>query len=195
MILRYDCCLWSVTFAVLVCWTGACAAKCGALAPVGKELASSTAVFTATVRSVDTEGSKLRARLRVMHVWKGVTTTEVEVYTSAGKSCPSGVNFRRGQQYLVYARGSAPYDLHVSECDRTTSLGGGGRDLRLLGTPMEIDLEENAYDVLTLVQILQTRKIIVVGMILILALVAGLALAAWRHRRAQGSSTVASLNP
>ncbi|GBG09384.1 hypothetical protein PAT3040_04028 [Paenibacillus agaridevorans] len=65
-------------------------------------------------------------------VWKGKVAPRITV-TSAQSSASCGFEFREGQRYIVYARGTGD-SLEVSLCSRTTLTSAGGSDLVELGS-------------------------------------------------------------
>ena len=82
----------------------------------------SAAIFSGTVRSITptADGSYLVVTFTVKDTWKGTAGTEITVKT-AKDSAMCGFNFESGQEYLVYANGTAA-DLSVGNCSRTSAM-------------------------------------------------------------------------
>lgn len=66
--------------------------------------------------------------------WKGVDTNKITIVTAL-HSASCGFNFKKGEEYLVYAHESPAYDekLSTSICSRTTLLSEASEDLAALG--------------------------------------------------------------
>jgi hypothetical protein len=102
------------------------------------ELARSTAVFSGRVVARDEPGGLIvssadpvEVTFEVYAVWKGPAYSTITITTArSGASC--GYVFEEGEQYLVYADGSAD-NLTVSMCSRTQPLEWAEEDLAALG--------------------------------------------------------------
>ena len=71
----------------------------------------------------------------VSDVWKGVSEEPVAVY-GQGPEASCGIDFERGESYLVYAyRSSGDGALETNLCDATKPLTEAERDLGVLGPP------------------------------------------------------------
>ncbi len=115
----------------------------GSLAPE-RELRTSDAVFSGEVVSI--EGDRLapglgpplgRVTFDAKESWKGVSEKSVVVY-GHGDEVSCGIDFEKGEQYLVYAYRSndGPGDhLETSYCDATKLMSEAEADLRVLGSP------------------------------------------------------------
>lgn len=140
------CFLILVTFLIMDTET-ALACSCVLPGPPDAELARSTAVFSGRVVSRDEPGGLLsssadpvRVTFEVYAVWKGPAYRTITITTArSGASC--GYAFEKGEEYLVYADGSAD-SLTVSMCSRTQSLSSAEEDLTKLGEGTTV-LSEN----------------------------------------------------
>ncbi|RIW34649.1 hypothetical protein D3H55_09035 [Bacillus salacetis] len=130
---------------------------CSCIEPlsVEDELARSEAVFSGkAVKVTDKEAGFRKSGLKriifeVHETWKGASDSQILITTgSGGGDC--GIEFREGEDYLVYARQSDMYggsgDLVTIMCDRTAKLTEAVEDMELLGegSPPEnvVDLQE-----------------------------------------------------
>lgn len=132
--------------------TSAC--SCAELPSVEEEFARSQAVFSGKVLEVKEKRSlqgyiTKKVIFEVTNTWKGVEKTQMMITTgSGGGDC--GIDFKEGQEYLVYAYESTMYggnSLVSVICDRTNELSSLQEDLKVLGegkTPnIEVDLMGN----------------------------------------------------
>ena len=117
-----------------------CVFACSCVPPgsPAEERAASAAVFSGKVVDVDVPGGTItnsadpvKVTLEVLRVWKGPAQPTL-VVTTARDSASCGFNFTQGQEYLVYARGTAT-DLSASLCSRTRLLSEGAEDMAALG--------------------------------------------------------------
>ena len=114
------------------------ACSCVAPWPPTEALAGATAVFVGKVSNLDVSTGLLTSTadpvevtFQVSKVWKGpVHSTLLATTARSGASC--GYGFERGQEYLVYARGTET-ELEVSLCSRTQPLSAADEDLAVLG--------------------------------------------------------------
>ncbi len=114
------------------------ACSCVLPGPPEAELARSVAVFSgrvvkrdAPVGLVVSSADPVEVTFEVYSVWKGPAYSTITVTTArSGASC--GYAFEKGEEYLVYADGSAD-SLTVSMCSRTQPLGWAEDDLAALG--------------------------------------------------------------
>ncbi|GGG79791.1 hypothetical protein [Paenibacillus radicis (ex Gao et al. 2016)] len=117
------------------------ACSCAERPEVQQQMKSKAAIFAGTVvftkkkaeipfvsRSSD---SPVQVNFEVSEVWKGHVTNQLTVHT-AMSSASCGVEFKDGQQYLVYANAKSG-DLQVDSCGGTMLLAQAGADLSLLG--------------------------------------------------------------
>jgi serpin B len=102
------------------------------------EMAQATAVFAGRVTHIKapagaiiSSADPVTVTFAVSHVWKGPEESEISL-TTARQSASCGFPFQEGQEYLVYAGGSAA-NLSTHLCTRTTSLAHAGEDLAALG--------------------------------------------------------------
>ena len=122
------------------------ACSCGTPTPE-RALQRSDAVFAGEVLSVEAgelargpgPPSLGKVLFEPSKVWKGEPRGPAVVYgQGAGAMC--GLNFEKGEGYLVYAyRGTKDPDspLHTGLCSRTNPLEGAVSDLRALGAPVD----------------------------------------------------------
>jgi len=114
------------------------ACSCVAPWPPTEALAGATAVFVGKVSNLDvstglltSSADPVEVTFQVSKVWKGpVHSTLLATTARSGASC--GYGFERGQEYLVYARGTET-ELEVSLCSRTQPLSAADEDLAVLG--------------------------------------------------------------
>jgi hypothetical protein len=114
------------------------ACSCVIPGPPEDELARSAAVFSGRVSNRDEPGflvassaDPVQVTFEVYAVWKGPLYDTITITTArSGASC--GYAFEEGEEYLVYAHGSAN-SLAVSLCSRTQLLEGADEDLVALG--------------------------------------------------------------
>src|SRR5688572_23127994 len=96
---------------------------------------SANAVFSGKVIKIVSSGASkdrriisLKVHIKVIKVWKGVTTKNVVVSTvKASNFC--GFPFKVNEQYLVYSKGNKN-DLGTSLCTRTTTLKNAAEDIK-----------------------------------------------------------------
>ncbi|MFN7939773.1 MAG: carboxypeptidase-like regulatory domain-containing protein, partial [Bryobacteraceae bacterium] len=69
--------------------------------------------FTGRVLAVDRTGNDLRARIRIDEAFRGISGTEVDVYTS-NSSC--GILFEAGKSFFIEARRGATGRLFTGGC-------------------------------------------------------------------------------
>ena len=127
-----------VVVALVIAMQPTCVFACSCLPPGPPEdaLADAAAVFSGRVTAVsapaDAGGSMpVQVTFAVARSWKGVDRPAIVVNTPAS-SASCGVNFEKGQEYLVYALRSEGR-LETNLCSRTTQLGAAGADLAVLG--------------------------------------------------------------
>lgn len=116
------------------------ACSCVQPGTVHESLEESNAVFSGKVVEIVDENEKkfnkssadlLAVRFEVEETWKGVTQTQVIVYT-ARDSASCGFEFALNDEYLVYAK-EIKGQLEVSLCSRTNSLEAANADIIELG--------------------------------------------------------------
>ena len=127
-----------LTFNFLPSTSYAC--SCAQPGTVHESLEGSNAVFSGKVVEIVDKNEKkfnkssadlLAVRFEVEETWKGVTQTQVIVY-SARDSASCGFEFALNEEYLVYAKESNG-QLGVSLCSRTNSLEAANADIIELG--------------------------------------------------------------
>ncbi|OKL36865.1 hypothetical protein [Domibacillus mangrovi] len=123
------------------------ACSCAKPPDVKEEFSLSKAVFRGKVTEIDEKKSvsgfpTKSVRFEVNETWKGVSQSQVNVTTgNGGGDC--GYEFRKGQEYLVYANDSDMYgssEQTVIICSRTKEISTAQEDLAILGegqTPTE----------------------------------------------------------
>lgn len=115
------------------------ACSCVAPGTPAEELARSTAVYAGKVINIiDTQpgprfssAHPLEVVFQVSKVWKGPAHSTLAV-TTARSEVSCGYEFVKGQEYLVYARGTED-KLEASLCSRTNPLSTAVADLAALG--------------------------------------------------------------
>lgn len=118
--------------------TSAC--SCAELSSVEEEFELSKAVFSGKVVDI-----KVRRSLKgyttqsvlfeVTKTWKGVEQSQIRITTGQGGG-DCGYNFKKGNEYLVYAYESTMYgakSLVSTTCSRTDVLSSSQKDLAVLG--------------------------------------------------------------
>ncbi|MBP2241515.1 hypothetical protein J2Z40_002078 [Cytobacillus eiseniae] len=130
-------------------YTSAC--SCAELPSVEEELERSKAVFSGKVVSVREKGygkghAPKSVLFEVSNTWKGVQQSQIIITTGLGGG-DCGIDFKVGEEYLVYANESTMYgksSLVSIICDRTNKISLLQEDLAILGDgqpPMEqVDL-------------------------------------------------------
>jgi hypothetical protein len=114
----YFCCfILSIIFLLV----GTSIAKACFCAPYSfnEQIENSAVIFTGKVISVEKSGNKAKVVFNVKEKWKGVTSTQVEVFTRTDlDTC--GYYFKIGKSYLVYTSSNDDSGkLSVSSCSRT----------------------------------------------------------------------------
>ncbi|WP_394234237.1 hypothetical protein [Niallia oryzisoli] len=129
--------------------TSAC--SCAELPSVEEELERSQAVFSGQVVNVREKRSikgyiTKSVLFEVTNTWRGVKQSQMIISTGQGDG-DCGIDFKEGQEYLVYANESTMYgvkSLVSTICDRTNELSVLREDIKILGegqTPIEeVDL-------------------------------------------------------
>lgn len=116
------------------------ACSCAESPSVEEELERSNAVFSGKVisvrekRSLNGNVSKL-VLFEVTNTWKGVEQSQIMITTGLGDG-DCGIDFKEGEEYLVYAHESTMYgakSLVSGICDRTNKLSAAKNDLAILG--------------------------------------------------------------
>ena len=116
--------------------TCAFACSCIAPGPPAEALAQATAVFAGEVSAVAAPASAgtaapVRVTFNVTQSWKGAPQPTIVVGTpDSSASC--GVEFVKGERYLVYATESEG-QLQTNLCSRTALLSAAAEDLAALG--------------------------------------------------------------
>jgi len=115
--------------------TSSFACSCVARPSVEKSVEKSTAVFAGKVIGTDNSSSSLWVSLS----WKGTREEFVTVSSSMG-NC--SFQFKKGEEYLIYAYGVK--QLKTSVCTRTKKLSDAKEDLAQLGKPLVANRPETA---------------------------------------------------
>jgi hypothetical protein len=128
------------------------ACKCVGPSSVKEEFERSNAVFSGKVNEIkekkQSNGYPVKSILfDVKNTWKGVSESQIIIVTDQS-DC--GYEFRKGEEYLVYANHSSLYgdkdNLSTGICDLTSPLGEADNDLLILGegkTPSKVvDLQK-----------------------------------------------------
>lgn len=118
----------------------ASACECAELPSVEAEFENSKAVFSGKVIDIREKGSLKGYRSKsvlfeVKNTWKGVTQSQIIITTGQGGG-DCGIDFKEGEEYLVYANDSTMYGkktLVSIICDRTNDLKSSQEDLEILG--------------------------------------------------------------
>lgn len=107
---------------------------------------TSSVIFLRNVKEIDSIGlsssaDPVAATIRVSKIWKGASCDTLIIHTVRSEvSC--GVEFRKGQEYLIYASGSKDH-LTTDLCSRTKRVDQAEMDLSILkqflGTPLYIN--------------------------------------------------------
>ncbi len=120
--------------------TSASACSCAEVPDVQSELNRSQSVFNGKVLDIkEKRGQKgymhKSVLFEVTEVWKGPQQTQIMISTGfGGGDC--GIDFQKGQEYLVYAYETdfyGPVALETTICDRTNTLQSAQDDLTILG--------------------------------------------------------------
>ncbi len=105
---------------------------------VNEAKTSSVAVFVGKVVDIRFSEEKMGdqplrmiAKFEVAGQWKGSVPQIVEV-TTANICCICGVTFQKGENYIVYANGTAD-ELSANSCSRTSVITGKSADEKYLG--------------------------------------------------------------
>ncbi len=77
-------------------------------------------------------GEQRYVQMQVLRVWKGVVSERVELFTSLGGG-DCGYPFKRGVEYVVYAKRAPSGRLVTSICSRTRPVSQAAEDLAALG--------------------------------------------------------------
>ncbi len=118
----------------------ASACKCAELPNVEAEFESSKAVFSGKVADIR-EKRSLKGYLyksvlfEVTNTWKGVNQSQIIITTGQGGG-DCGIDFKEGEEYLVYAKDSTLYgrkSFVSTICDRTNEWRFSQEDLKILG--------------------------------------------------------------
>ncbi|MEH7453566.1 hypothetical protein [Gottfriedia acidiceleris] len=108
---------------------------------VQKEFSQSKAVFSGKVIDIKTtkfsNPNYKKVLFEVSKTWKGISSSQVIIKTGQGDG-DCGINFIKGQNYLVYARASKMYgensqSLTTTICDSTKEFSLAQKDLTILG--------------------------------------------------------------
>lgn len=107
---------------------------------VKDELSRSESVFTGRVvevKEVRTKGYLSNSVLfETSQIWKGGSESQIMIHTGGGGG-DCGYEFKKGEDYLVYANLSSMYgdkeQLVTIICDRTNELAQAKEDLAILG--------------------------------------------------------------
>jgi hypothetical protein len=120
------------------------ACTCASLEPLEEHLRTSDAVFSGEVVGIDENdlspgvGPSLgKVTFDVSDVWKGVSEESVAVY-GQGPEASCGIDFEKGESYLVYAyrsNGDGAHPLETDLCNATKPLEAAQGDVRVLGPP------------------------------------------------------------
>ncbi len=117
---------------------------CSCLEPpaVEEALERSKAVFMGKVIEIKEQkilggGTTNRILFEVVKTWKGESQSQIFITTGQPGAGDCGYDFRKGEEYLVYANRTSIYgynvDLSTVVCDRTNKLSEAEDDLVLLG--------------------------------------------------------------
>lgn len=120
--------------------SNAYACSCAEPISVQDELSRSETVFTGRVVEVKeerTNGYLYNAVLfETSQIWKGGLESQIMIHTGGGGG-DCGIQFKQGEDYLVYANPSSMYgdkeQLVTIICDRTNVLAQAEEDLAILG--------------------------------------------------------------
>ncbi|MGG0174700.1 hypothetical protein [Gottfriedia acidiceleris] len=108
---------------------------------VQKEFSQSKAVFSGEVIDIKTtkfsNPNYKKVLFEVSKTWKGISSSQVIIKTGQGHG-DCGIDFIKGQNYLVYARASKMYgensqSLTTTICDSTKEFSLAQKDLTILG--------------------------------------------------------------
>lgn len=108
---------------------------------VQHEFSRSKTVFSGKVIDVKTtkfsNPNYKKVLFEVSKTWKGINSSQVIIKTGQGDG-DCGINFTKGDKYLVYARDSKMYggnsqSLTTTMCDSTKELSLAQKDLTILG--------------------------------------------------------------
>ena len=110
--------------------------------PLEEYLRTSDAVFSGEVVGIDANDLSRgpwpqlgKVTFNVSDVWKGVSEEPVAVY-GQGPEASCGIDFEKGESYLVYAyRSNEDGPLETDLCNATKPLAAAERDLGVLGPP------------------------------------------------------------
>ncbi|ARU61833.1 hypothetical protein CBW65_12935 [Tumebacillus avium] len=100
-------------------------------------LADATAVFAGQVQKIEKQTKYYKVTLAVNTAWKGVDSAETSVLTAIGGEASCGVEFKQGQEYLIYTNQTQDGQNYASLCSRTKELTRADEDLKALGTGTE----------------------------------------------------------
>lgn len=150
-LLRRALAVMMVAIAFAACADVAMACSCGAIGAPEKEFKDSSLVFVGRVVSIEQSSTRpafvqwildllsisrplptkrdREVEFEAHQAWKGVKTADVTLSTSFGYC---GIDFKAGEDYLVYATGSAM--LVTSQCLRTRPIAAAAEDFAYLGT-------------------------------------------------------------
>jgi hypothetical protein len=120
------------------------ACSCAGGASLEKQIRMSDAVFSGEVENIEPDErapgsgppSLGRVTFDAKEVWKGGTEEPIEVY-GYGDEVTCGIEFERGESYLVYAyrsNGNEDNLLETDFCGPTKPLENADGDLRVLGS-------------------------------------------------------------
>ncbi|WP_010275073.1 hypothetical protein [Paenibacillus senegalensis] len=138
------------------------------------EASRSSAVFSGKVLEIREEKHAAGERIKkvlieVDQIWKGIDQNQMWIYTAYSEPA-CGVDFDKGQSYLIYAMADEGGRLNVSLCSRTASIQLAGEDLQALGTgaepEREVDLLTESAD-----STMNLALIIIAGGLLVIAAV------------------------
>ncbi len=126
--------------AVILLLPSNCVYACSCIEPESPQvqLQKSVAVFKGKVMNINRptnigEGflNPVKVTFAVSESWKGSSDKTLVVSTNPdGASC--GFSFKQGQEYVVYANGTAT-ELVTTICTRTRTIGDASEDLSVLG--------------------------------------------------------------
>ncbi|MCJ7840016.1 hypothetical protein MUB24_03640 [Lederbergia sp. NSJ-179] len=145
------------------------ACSCAELPGVEEEFDRSKAVFSGKVLEVrektDSSGYMYKSILfQVIKTWKGIKESQVIITTGIGGG-DCGIDFKEGQEYLVYADETDTYEaktLSTVICDRTNKIHSSQEDLEILGEGQpptaEIDLTNKGSNEIPSKDIDHTKK-------------------------------------
>ncbi|WIV17381.1 LPXTG cell wall anchor domain-containing protein [Paenibacillus polygoni] len=115
---------------------------CSCVEPISvqDELSRSEAVFSGRVIEVKEERTNgylsNTVLFEISEVWKGGSESQIIIRTGGGGG-DCGIQFKEGEDYLVYAKSSSMYgdreELVTIICDRTSVLAQAAEDLTILG--------------------------------------------------------------